>query len=235
VKKSKGLRDFRLTQNDFIHLPNIADHLVRFLVPTARKDLALCPVGNIMLLNRSVARPCQASLLRPHRCERWRLPVVPFCLPALSSKTYPIQVCRESCLNSFSGSSTWLRALLRRRIRCVEGHASASCPRMRGWFQSAGRCYAIRMTKLLIEECPGPELALMRGSEGVMRLRMSCGAAVPCSSTIGQLPINDLCVLVAQMRPSRWGRHDHGYFPAVLRVRFAVQLKQIFLLKHNPH
>ena len=50
-----------------------------------------------------------------------------------------------------------------------------------------------------------------------------------------QLPVYDLCVLGAQRRPSHWGGHDHGYLLAVLRVRFPVQLKQIFLLKHNPH
>jgi hypothetical protein len=66
-------------------------------------------------------------------------------------------------------------------------------------------------------------------------LNVAGGTPAPRSSTIGQLPLYDLCVLVAQMRPSHWGRHDHGYLLAVLRVRFAVQLKQISLLKHNPH
>jgi hypothetical protein len=74
-----------------------------------------------------------------------------------------------------------------------------------------------------------------RADTQFIALDVAGGAPVPCSSTIGQLPLYDLCVLVAQMCPSHWGWHDHGYLLAVLRVRFAVQLKQISLLKHNPH
>jgi hypothetical protein len=74
-----------------------------------------------------------------------------------------------------------------------------------------------------------------RADTQFIALDVAGGAPVPCSSTIGRLPLYDLCVLVAQMCPSHWGRHDHGYLLAVLRVRFAVQLKQISLLKHNPH